>query len=553
MKRWICLSLLLVPLLASAESFWDGNAALQRGDATFESGSFAASNSFPPDTQILVQNVQTGKSTPVTVTKRIDGQSDILVLLSPPAAAALGIAQGAMASVRVTVISRPGTAQTTQSSEQAFSLDPDLNPGAAYAGQNPPSTETQNPQPETAQAKTVQETTQPETAPAKNAQETTPPETSLAQPATAGQPQPAEESLPAVQSPPPQTAAIQPTNTPEAPQPEQAAQPTAAAETAAAQPTPTQSAATQTPAAQTATTQTAAAQPAAQSDAAIVAAAEARAPQKQLFLPPRTDEKFAYHPPAPAAPQQTTQAATEAQIAQSTPAAPSQPEAVIGEPGAAPAPSPPESLPLAEAAAPQESTAQEIVGTPPVSPAKPSEGTTALAVPEPLQEEQAVVAQPPVQTEVTSEPTPPPAQAEPPKLALNVPEAPAPASPTEAAAHVVQNPPNTAAQNPPNTAAQTATAPQTSQVPLQAQTTAPQTAVKLAKGFYVQLGAFAAEKVAKDLAASLTPTYPTLIVPPPAGSRVYRVVIGPLNKAESGTLLTWFRVRGFPDAFLKQE
>ena len=31
------------------------------------------------------------------------------------------------------------------------------------------------------------------------------------------------------------------------------------------------------------------------------------------------------------------------------------------------------------------------------------------------------------------------------------------------------------------------------------------------------------------------------------------MVIGPLNGAESGTLLTWFRYRGFPDAFLKQE
>jgi hypothetical protein len=34
---------------------------------------------------------------------------------------------------------------------------------------------------------------------------------------------------------------------------------------------------------------------------------------------------------------------------------------------------------------------------------------------------------------------------------------------------------------------------------------------------------------------------------------MFRVVVGPLNKAESGTLLVWFRFRGFPDAFVKQE
>ena len=94
MKRWIGCALLLVPLLLGAADFWDGNAALQRGDAAFESGAFAASNSFPQDTRILVTNLDTGKSTQATVTRRISSQSDILVFLSPVAAQALGIAQG---------------------------------------------------------------------------------------------------------------------------------------------------------------------------------------------------------------------------------------------------------------------------------------------------------------------------------------------------------------------------------------------------------------------------------------------------------------------------
>lgn len=72
--------------------------------------------------------------------------------------------------------------------------------------------------------------------------------------------------------------------------------------------------------------------------------------------------------------------------------------------------------------------------------------------------------------------------------------------------------------------------------------------------YYVQLAAYSTEKGARDLAATLAPTYPALVMAPAApGSRMFRVVIGPLNKAESGTLLVWFRFRGFPDAFLKQE
>ncbi len=112
MKRWISLCLLLVPLIASAASFWDGNAALQRGDATFEGGMFAASNSFPQDTQISIVNLDTGKSATATITKQIDGQPDILVLLSPMTASALGISQGTLARVRVTITARPPSAPT---------------------------------------------------------------------------------------------------------------------------------------------------------------------------------------------------------------------------------------------------------------------------------------------------------------------------------------------------------------------------------------------------------------------------------------------------------
>jgi len=72
--------------------------------------------------------------------------------------------------------------------------------------------------------------------------------------------------------------------------------------------------------------------------------------------------------------------------------------------------------------------------------------------------------------------------------------------------------------------------------------------------YFVQLAAYTAEPLAAGLAASLSAVYPVEIRPPAAaGGKVYRVMVGPLNRAESGTLLRHFRNRGFPDAFIRQE
>jgi hypothetical protein len=436
MKRWIGLSLLLVPFLVSAAGFWDGNAALQRGDATFESGLYAASNSFPKNTRILIENLDTGKTATATITERIEGRSDILVLLSPKAAEALGIPQGTLASVRVTVTSGPSLAPA-QPSEQAYSQDPDLNPAAGYGGRTTRTAETGSP---------------------------------------------SVESLPAAQAP---------------------AAPVQAPAALAEAPLPASSAVS-TPAEQKPADQ--------QPDEAIIAAAAARSPQKQLFFPPREDEKFVYHKPAETPATQTAQATpTEAQPRIT---------AVIGEPTVAPSPARTGDVPLAEALAPEESRPQEIISAGPASPPIGSSGeSAALAAPEPQAEGQVAV-QVPVQTEVSSPAAAPAPSPEPPRLALVAPEAPSPGQ--AAVAPVVK--------------AAAITRPAKNET------------------YYLQLGAYASENVAQDLAASLPSTYPTLVVAPAgAGTGMFRVLIGPLNRAESGTVLTRFRYRGFPDAFLKQE
>ncbi len=416
MKRWILLSLLLVPLLARADGFWDGNAALQRGDAAFESGLFAVSNSFPSGTEVMIQDQDTGKTVTATITGRIQGQSDILVLLSPKTAEALGLPQGTLGRVRVTVIPPAGSIVSAQPGDQTVSSDPDLNPAAAYGG--------------------------PETVPVAATPEAVPP-AAVAVPA---------ETPPAV--------------TPETPAQEQ---PAAA---------PQASVASTAPASPNA------------DDAAIISAAESRMPQKQVFQPPREDEKFAYHPPA---------AATPPAVAAASPAEAPQ--------AATPAAAPPEN--------------------------------PALTPPEPAPASQ--TAQGPVQTEVTDPAAVPPAENGPTQIALLPPEAPAPSTP--AAAPVQKAAPPT----------QKAAAPvQKSAPPVQTASSLPRTGA--ARSYFLQLGAYGTEKVARDLAAKLAATYPALVLTPSSsGTPVFKVVIGPLNRAESGTLLTWFRYRGFPDAFLKQE
>jgi len=487
MKPWIVLSLLLVPFFASAADFWDGNAALQRGDATFESGLYATSNSFPAGTQITILNEDTGKTVTATVTGRIEGQSDILVLLSPKTAQALGLSQGTLGRVRVTIPPRSDTTASTQTGDQTVSRDPDVNPAAGTGSEQaaaPSSTDSS---------------------------------TQVAQ-------TPADEQQTAEQQTAEQPATEQPTT-----EQQTAEQP------AAEQPTTEQQTAEQPATEQPTTEQQTAEQPATEQPsekdaeaAAILSDAESRSPQKQVFQPPREDQKFVYHPPAATQQAATTQAATGEPTITS----------VYGEPGVTPPASASQSMALADVAAPEESRPQEIVSESTAAPAPASEAPqVALAAPE-VAPEAAGVAAEPVQTEVTGPAAVPPAAGPKPLVALAPPETPAPArtSPASSAA---------------TAAASAASAAQAAQ-PAAASVAAAKPAVKGA--FYLQLAAFGTEQTARDLAAKLAQTYPALVLAPAgAGSSVYKVVIGPLNRAESGTLLLWFRYRGYPDAFLKQE
>ena len=376
MKRWISLILLLVPFLASAAGFWDGNAALGRGATPPLKGACS-----PPP--ILSRRTRDRHRERHDREDR-HGHGDEAHRRSvrhpraplPAGTAALGISQGTLASVRVTV-AEPTAVAAAPKSDQTLSQDPDLNPGAAYPqaaatqaaapATTPPADQTAQQTTPTADAtqaaapattppadqtatttapadQTAQAAAPATTPPAdQTAQQTTPTADATQAAAPADQSAQAQvESLPA--QPAPTTAAVTPAvpaNTPEAPQPEQ--------------PQQAQTVPTATPPATNNPAPAPTLNPGSD-DAAIVAAAEARTPQKQLFQPPREDPKFAYQKPA-VTPEQPAQAAQQPAV-EAAPAI----TAVIGEPGVSPAPEQPSDVALAEAAPPDESVAQEIVG-----------------------------------------------------------------------------------------------------------------------------------------------------------------------------------------------
>jgi hypothetical protein len=72
------------------------------------------------------------------------------------------------------------------------------------------------------------------------------------------------------------------------------------------------------------------------------------------------------------------------------------------------------------------------------------------------------------------------------------------------------------------------------------------------ESYYLQLAAFTEANAAANLQEDLAEIYPvTVYLTESAERRVYKVLVGPLNQDESGALLVQFRIRGFPDAFVR--
>ena len=124
--------LLLVGTAAAEGRRWEGTAAPGRYGEFPESGNFAASNSFPVNSRIEVEHLETGRRTTVFVTRELD-ETGVLVLLSPDAAREIGLERDAGAEVRVRRVDRAAPLSRTRGPEAALSPDPDRNPLAALS------------------------------------------------------------------------------------------------------------------------------------------------------------------------------------------------------------------------------------------------------------------------------------------------------------------------------------------------------------------------------------------------------------------------------------
>ncbi|MBN2352136.1 MAG: hypothetical protein JXD23_06150 [Spirochaetales bacterium] len=86
----LCLALSAAPAIFADET-WQGNAAVSLKGELDRNGYYAASNSFPPGTKILVTNLDNGRRVIVTVKQRLDGSANVFLLLSSNAAGELGM------------------------------------------------------------------------------------------------------------------------------------------------------------------------------------------------------------------------------------------------------------------------------------------------------------------------------------------------------------------------------------------------------------------------------------------------------------------------------
>jgi hypothetical protein len=472
----VLLALCLCAATAFAQESWQGNAAIARSGEFSTPGLLAASNAFPENTRILVQNPQTGQSVQVSVAQRIPGAGNIFLLLSEEAGTQIGLTGSEVIRVRANVVSPLGKDLSESLQEEAYSADPDLNPPISIAEEQLPAG------PETPSEEQVQ----PE-APVEVAQLITPDqgesidsEETVESVGDAGLEvgeQPAEEEEVVEAAAPAAPKEIE--KTPEEKRLEELAN---------------------------------------------------RIPQKQLYMPPRQQEIYALAPEPSEAEEieediaAAEEPAEEVAVVEETPEEPPVEEEiaeVVVEEAAEEAVIEPEGPQVSMLVPPEEQEDLDVAlpGPEAVEPEKPSPEGSRLPVPE-------------EESPLTMEPEEPPFAAEEIEVAAE-----------EEAAKVAVEP---LVEEEPVAEIAMAESPPTPEEQMILSEILP------SSSYFVQLGAYSTRSLAEKLAGDLTQTYSVTILPAGSGGRqFYKVLVGPLNVDESGTLLYQFRSRGFKDAFIQ--
>jgi hypothetical protein len=481
--------LCLCSLAAQGQQNWQGTAAVARSGEFDTPGLFAASNAFAENMKILVQNAQTGESVQVTVIRRIEGAASVFLLLSEEAGKQIGLTGSQIVRVKASVVSTLGTDLSDSLQDQAYSSDPDLNPALSV---------------------TEQQLRADESGPEAPAE---PEEPAVVEKQPAKVAQAAEESEPGAE---PGAEAVQ--QLPEEPSAEIAKTPAATPESAELTP-----------------------------EEKRLQELTDRIPQKQLYMPPRQQEVYALapEPPAEEAVQEETAVAEQP---------PDQVSEVEGQPPAEEIPEEAETEEQTEAAAgPQVAEAEEEPGE---TTEVVEEGPPEASMPGPEAEEEPLeVALPGPEAAQPEKPSPEgtrlPAPEEQPPLTM-APEEPPTAEIAESAVEepVAEEPEGEAAEA--TAAEEEQPAAEVAAAEARAEEQAVLSETLPSRSYFVQLGAYSTRNLAEKLAGDLTQTYSVTILPASSGGRLfYKVLVGPLNVDESGTLLYQFRSRGFKDAFIQ--
>ncbi len=549
MKNPKSLAFLLCSLVAVSvfAATWEGTAVIGAAADFPANGLTAACNSFPKDSTIELRNLENGKLIRVTISGGLDNPG-VFIVLSPAAAAELGMKPGISSRIRATVIpfsSLPSPDAATASR----SNDPDFNPSLlAAAGTAAPG-------------------------PAASAE---PPSPSMTPPAAASEgsaganpdtSESATEAAPDSSTPgfEPEAPTVIADQAPKAPAEPVAVTPglaeaqpkglAPAQESQSKAESPTATTETPPPAA-TAAPATAAPATAAPATAAPATAETANSPDAggtsptliggdspKAASPAAGVQDLAEASPPNLAPSEGAQLSPDIQV-------PPPPETSVGSAAtpaladAAPATGP------TEAAAPAESPAQP--GTP------PSSGGEALASTAGSDETAAPAESPapaPAESPAGGETAPSATASQPGSeqvLSLE-PAAPQPPLAQESSPSPELSPPQSAPAT-----ADTATAPtQTPSPALAARPPATREPVlidRLAKGsYYVQVGVYSSDSSLLEAAGSFDSSWP-LASERLAGAKgeLYRLFVGPVARDESGMFIVQLRALGYRDAFLRQ-
>ena len=558
------------PLLF-AQNIWEGNAAQIRRGEFVEEGMFAASNSFPQNTMIEVENPRTGKTVQVTVVKRIQDNPNLFLLLSSQAADVLGIqggevegvavrlAQDYMADTGVEELAVAPEAETESTGVEPFD---ELEAPAVDPAETVEKAETDETANESDGAKSTAETV------AVGTEEASPVEAPETADSAAEEKSKEESFLWDLASRTPQKNLFTPPREAETFLPSDAPVEVAQAEIAEAKIAETEPVVSEAEAEPVETSEESPEMevPLPDIPMASVETPAAVGSEPPVFTPsePLPPDDVEEVPPTATMDRPETVEVAMIDLRPAEPLPPSEEGAEgpststdIPEPIAV---EPPEYLVLEPLPPEEERADAPFISSSIVYPPEESWEFTASEPAYPLEPEMAGEL-PPVETEEISEPTVT-VQSEPVDIATaedEVEEEPGLSEPQlESFETTLVETPETEEQpeavmevevdHPEVAVAVTEDVPEAKPVETTRAFVELPSDRERDRTYYIQLGAYLDMSLAQSLEASYSSQFPVEVL---AAAKLFRVLVGPLNKDESGTLLFWFKAKGFSDAFIR--